>query len=173
MYKIGIISDTHTCFDDKLKKFLDPVDFIWHAGDIGSVETADAIAAFKPLVAVYGNADDCNIRHIHPAIRAFKCEEVGVLMTHIGGYPKRYDPLFLKKILSLEPKIVVCGHSHILKVVYDHSLKHLHINPGAAGTYGPHKLRTAIRLVIDGSDMRDMEVANWPRQLKPQTNQNR
>ena len=136
MKKIGIISDTHGTFDDTLREFLKDVDEIWHAGDIGSLELADAIAAFKPLRAVSGN---------------------------IGGYPRRYDPRAVAKIQSLRPKLFIAGHSHILKVAYDPVYDLLHVNPGAAGEYGFHKVRTAVRLVIDGADMRDMEVGEWPR----------
>ena len=163
MKRIGILSDTHGTFDAPLQEFLRDVDEIWHAGDIGSPELADHIARFKPLRAVYGNIDGGAVRLAWPEFASFRCEEVPVLMTHIGGYPRRYDPRALQKIETLRPKLFVAGHSHILKVVYDPVHDLLHINPGAAGCYGFHKVRTAVRLTIDGADMRDMEVGEWHR----------
>ena len=150
MKRIGIISDTHGTFDDTLREFLKDVDEIWHAGDIGSIELADRIAAFKP-------------RRVYPAFQVFECERVQVLMTHIGGYPRHYDPRAVQKIQSVHPKLFIAGHSHILKVIYDPVYDLLHVNPGAAGEFGFHKVRTAVRLTIDGAEMRDMEVGEWPR----------
>lgn len=161
MRKIGIISDTHGLFDQSIRDFLSETDEIWHAGDIGSTKLLDQIAAFKPLRAVYGNIDDGMTRKAAPAVNIFRCEEVKVLMTHAGGYPGRYEPNILKRIKDSSPKIVVTGHSHILKVIYDKKHGHLHINPGAAGKYGFHQVRTAIRLEIDGSDIRNLEVGEW------------
>ena len=149
MKRIGIISDTHGTFDDTLREFLKDVDEIWHAGDIGSLELADTIASFKPLRAVSGNIDGGLTRRVYPDFLAFECEGVRVLMTHIGGYPRHYNPRAAAKIQALHPKLFIAGHSHV--------------NPGAAGEYGFHKVRTAVRLVIDGADMRDMEVGEWPR----------
>ncbi len=163
MKRIGILSDTHGTFDDPLKEFLREVDEIWHAGDIGSLDVADRIAAFKPLRAVSGNIDDGITRRVYPLFQSFECEGVRVLMTHIGGYPRRYDPRALQKIQDLHPKLFVAGHSHILKVAYDPVYELLAVNPGAAGVHGFHKVRTAIRLTIDGGEMRDMEVGEWPR----------
>ena len=119
MKRIGIISDTHGTFDDTLREFLKDVDEIWHAGDIGSIELADRIAAFKPLRAVSGNIDGGMTRRVYPAFQAFECERVQVLMTHIGGYPRHYDPRAVQKIQSVHPKLFIAGHSHILKVIYD------------------------------------------------------
>lgn len=161
MKKIGIISDTHGIFDTALKGFLADVDEIWHAGDIGSAALSDEIAAFKPLRAVYGNIDDAQTRRIWPETACFACEEITVLMTHIGGYPGRYEPSFLRRIESCRPGIVITGHSHILKVMYDRRHGALHINPGAAGKYGFHKVRTAIRLEVDGSAIGSLEVGEW------------
>ena len=152
MKRIGIISDTHGTFDDTLREFLKDVDEIWHAGDIGSLELADTIASFKPLRAVSGNIDGGLTRRVYPDFLAFECEGVRVLMTHIGGYPRHYDPRAAAKIQALHPKLFIAGHSHILKVVYDPVYDLLHVNPGAAGEYGFHKVRTAVRLVIDGAD---------------------
>lgn len=163
MKRIGILSDTHGTFDDVLREFFDDVDEIWHAGDIGTPELADRIAAFKPLRAVHGNSDDGLMHRIYPAFASFRCEGVEVLMTHIGGYPRRYDPRALEKIRAVRPKLFVAGHSHILRVAYDPVYDLLHVNPGAAGCFGIHKLRTAVRFTVDGDVMRDMEVGEWPR----------
>ena len=163
MRRIGIISDTHGTFDDPLRKFLQPVDEIWHAGDIGSAELADEIAAFKPLRAVYGNIDGGIVRRMYGCFASFECEGVKVLMTHIGGYPRRYDPRAVERIQSLRPKLFIAGHSHILKIIYDPIYDLLHVNPGAAGEYGAHKLRTAVRLEMDAGEMRNMEIWEFPR----------
>ena len=163
MKRIGIISDTHGTFDDRLCEFLRDVDEIWHAGDIGSLELADRIAAFKPLRAVYGNIDGGMTRRVYSDFLSFRCEEVDVLMTHIGGYPRRYDPRAVARIQSVRPKLFIAGHSHLLRVMYDRVYDLLFVNPGAAGEYGFHRVRTAVRLVIDGADLRDMEVGEWPR----------
>jgi len=163
MKRIGIISDTHGTFDAPLREFLSSVDEIWHAGDIGSLELADRIAAFKPLRAVSGNIDGGMTRRAHPLFQFFDCEGVRVLMTHIGGYPRHYDPRAVARIQTARPKLFVTGHSHILRVMFDPVYDMLTVNPGAAGNYGFHKVRTAVRFVIDGSEMRDMEVGEWPR----------
>ena len=163
MKRIGIISDTHGTFDERLREFLKDVDEIWHAGDIGSLELADEIAAFKPLRAVSGNIDGGVTRRVYPDFLLFECEQVSVLMTHIGGYPRRYDPRAVQRIQAVRPKLFIAGHSHILKVQYDPVYDLLAVNPGAAGEYGFHRTRTAVRLVIDGAQMRDMEVGEWPR----------
>ena len=163
MKRIGILSDTHGTFDEALRIFLRDVDEIWHAGDLGSLALADEIAAFKPLRAVAGNIDDGITRRVHPLVQAFQCEEVRVLMTHIGGYPRRYDPRIVPRIQALHPQLFIAGHSHILKVMNDPVYQLLHINPGAAGEHGFHRVRTAVRLVIDGSQMRDLEVGEWLR----------
>lgn len=166
MTRIGIISDTHGLFDEKLKDFLRDVDVIWHAGDFGNLDTADAIGGFKPLIGVYGNIDDARVRMVYPKYQNFKCEEVNVLMTHIGGYPGHYEPDARLKIDELHPRIFISGHSHILKVMPDRKRNLLHINPGAAGINGFHYVRTAIRLIIDGSEIRDLEVGEWARKQK-------
>lgn len=163
MKRIGILSDTHGTFDQTLRDFFKDVDEIWHAGDIGSIELADEIAAFKPLKAVYGNVDGGLLRRTYSEFNAFRCEEVEVLITHIGGYPRHYDPRAVARIQTLHPKLFIAGHSHILKVVYDPVYDLLHINPGAAGEYGFHKVRTAVRLSIAGERMYDLEVGEWPR----------
>ncbi len=166
MRRIGVISDTHGTFDKPLREFLKDVDEIWHAGDVGSLELADEIAAFKPLKAVYGNIDGGVTRRVLSEFNCFECEGKKVLITHIGGYPRHYAPQAIARIQQLKPDIFVAGHSHILKVIYDPVYNLLHINPGAAGTYGFHKVRTAIRFTIDGADIRDMEIGEWQRILK-------
>ncbi len=166
MRRIGVISDTHGTFDEPLREFLKDVDEIWHAGDVGSLELADQIAAFKPLKAVYGNIDGGVTRRVLSEFNCFECEGKKVLITHIGGYPRHYSPQAVARIQQLKPDIFVAGHSHILKVIYDPIYNLLHINPGAAGIYGFHKVRTAIRFTIDGTDIRDMEIGEWQRILK-------
>lgn len=160
MTKIGLISDTHGTFDDAMRRFLEPVDEIWHAGDIGSLELADSIAAFRPLKAVYGNVDDHRVRTVYPRFQHIICEDVSVVITHIGGYPNRYQPEALAAIQRLHPQIFISGHSHILKVVNDPKYNLLHINPGAAG-YGYQGVRTAVRFTIDGSEIKDLEVCEF------------
>lgn len=158
MKRIGLISDTHNTFDEPLRLFLADVDEIWHAGDIGSLELADAIAAFKPLKAVCGNIDGGMMRRVYNDMLSFRCEDVPVVMTHTGGYPRHYSPAAVRAIQSVRPKIFISGHSHILKIMYDNVYDLLHLNPGAAGQYGFHKVRTAIRFEIDGADIRNMEI---------------
>ncbi len=163
MKRIGLISDTHNLFDGTLMDFLRDVDEIWHAGDIGSLELADRIAAFKPLRAVCGNIDDSTVRSTYRPVLSFEVEGMRVLMTHIGGYPNHYDHRILPQIMQLHPDIFVSGHSHILKVIYDKRMSLLHLNPGAAGSYGFHRVRTALRFTIDAGAVRDMEIGEWPR----------
>ena len=163
MKRIGLISDTHNLFDGTLMDFMRDVDEIWHAGDIGSLELADRIAAFKPLRAVCGNIDDSTVRSTYRPVLSFDVEGMRVLMTHIGGYPNHYDHRILPQIMQLHPDIFVSGHSHILKVIYDKRMSLLHLNPGAAGSYGFHRVRTALRFTIDVGAVRDMEIGEWPR----------
>ncbi len=163
MKRIGILSDTHGHWDERLANFFAECDEIWHAGDIGNIETAESINSFKPLRAVYGNIDDHKVRAAYPKILRFSCEEVDVLITHIGGYPNHYDSQILSIIKNQPPKLFICGHSHILKVIYDKKYDLLHINPGASGKSGFHNLRTAIRLKIDGNGIKDLEILEIPR----------
>lgn len=159
---IGLISDTHGVFSPELKSFLEPVDQIWHAGDFGGgMELAAQIAAFKPMLGVAGNCDNYDLRFEHPLYRFFECEGLKVLMTHIGGYPGRYDPRARKLIDEFRPDIFVCGHSHILKVVRDTKRDMLVLNPGAAGIQGFHLVRTALRFRIEGGRIEHMEVLNF------------
>lgn len=161
---IGLISDTHGVFDAPFREFLSPVDEIWHAGDFGGgFETAAEIATFKPLVGVCGNCDNYDLRYDYPVHRFWECEGMKVLMTHIGGYPGRYSPQAYRKILADKPNLFVCGHSHILKVQYDNTLQMLTMNPGAAGIYGFHQVRTLLRFEIDGRDIRNLEVIEMPK----------
>lgn len=159
---IGLISDTHGVFSPELKSFLEPVDQIWHAGDFGGgMELAAQIAAFKPMLGVAGNCDNYDLRFEHPLYRFFECEGLKVLMTHIGGYPGRYDPRARKLIDEFRPDIFVCGHSHILKIVRDTKRDMLVLNPGAAGIQGFHLVRTALRFRIEGGRIEQMEVLNF------------
>ena len=159
---IGLISDTHGVFDQPFRDFLAPVDQIWHAGDFGGgMELVAQIAAFKPMLGVAGNCDDYDLRFEHPLYRFFECEGLKVLMTHIGGYPGRYDPRARKLIDEFRPDIFVCGHSHILKVVRDTKRDMLVLNPGAAGIQGFHLVRTALRFRIEDGRIEQMEVLNF------------
>ena len=156
---IGLLSDTHGVFSDEFKEFFKDVDEIWHAGDFGGgFTTAAEIAAFKPLVGVVGNCDNYDLRWDYPVYQSFEREGLKILMTHIGGYPGRYNMSAYNLIRHLEPDIFVCGHSHILKVMNDPELKMLTINPGAAGIQGFHVVRTALRFHIDAGKIHDMEV---------------
>lgn len=159
--KIGVISDTHGCFDRVLEEFLAPCDEVWHAGDFGSVEVADCIATFKPLRAVYGNIDGGVMRRMFHEFNYFEVEGVRVLMTHIGGYPRNYHPKALQHIYGARPKLFIAGHSHILKVIYDPIYDMLHINPGAAGKYGIHAVRTAVRFDIEAGEIKNLEIGEW------------
>ncbi len=159
MTRIGLISDTHNYLDDAVFKHFDQCDEVWHAGDFGTAaEVADKLKAFKPFKGVYGNIDGRDIRDEYPEKLIWKCEDVKVFMTHIGGYPPKYVPGVREELLVEQPKLFICGHSHILKVLYDEKLQCLHMNPGAAGKHGWHKVRTLIRFVIDGDRMKDCEV---------------
>lgn len=158
MTKIGILSDTHGYWDDRYLEYFEPCDEIWHAGDIGSVELARRLAAFRPLRAVYGNIDGQELRRLYPQTLRFTVDGAEVLMKHIGGYPGRYDPSIRGTLLAHPPRLFVCGHSHILKVQYDRTLRMLHINPGAAGKQGWHQVRTLVRLAVDNGQFGDLEV---------------
>ena len=158
MKRIGLLSDTHGYWDDRYTKYFSECDEIWHAGDFGSSEIADRLSALKPLRGVFGNIDGHDLRMRFSEKYRFKCEEVEVLMKHIGGYPGHYDPSIRGSIFARPPKLFISGHSHILKVVYDKTLGCLHINPGAAGISGFHKVRTLVRFTIDGTEIKDLEV---------------
>lgn len=158
MTKVGLLSDTHAWWDNKYEEYFKNCDEIWHAGDIGSEEVATRLAAIKPLRAVYGNIDGQAIRLLFPKIAHFTVENVNVMMTHIGGYPGRYEPSIRAELYDTRPNLFISGHSHILKVMYDKHLNCLHINPGAAGKSGFHQVRTLIRFAIVGHEIKDLEV---------------
>ena len=158
MKKIGLLSDTHGFISKRIFNFFIDVDEIWHAGDFGNIQVADQLADFKPMKGVYGNIDDDKVRADYPMHQRFMCEKVDVWMTHIGGYPGKYERYVMPEIVNNPPNLFISGHSHILKVIYDKKLDFLHMNPGAAGYKGFHKVCTALRFVIDGKDIRDLEV---------------
>lgn len=165
MTKIGLISDTHGYLDESSFKYFEKCDEIWHAGDFGDIGIAEKLESFvagpaakKILRAVYGNIDGPDIRSRFPEQVVFNCEDVKVMMRHIGGSPPRYNPETKKELLLHRPQLFISGHSHILKIIYDDKLQCLHINPGAAGKQGWHKIRTIIRFSIDGPDIKNCEV---------------
>ncbi|MDH6308342.1 putative phosphoesterase [Dysgonomonas sp. PFB1-18] len=158
MKRIGLLSDTHSWWDDKYTKHFADCDEIWHAGDIGSMDLALRFEAFKPFRAVYGNIDDSKVRAAYPEFLRFTLEGVDVLMTHIGGYPGKYDPRVRNILLANPPKLFICGHSHILKVMFDKKLNCLHINPGAAGKYGFHTVRTLVKFDLDAGNITNLNV---------------
>ncbi|CDF80422.1 metallophosphoesterase [Formosa agariphila KMM 3901] len=161
MIKILLLSDTHSYIDDDVLRYVKQADEVWHAGDIGDLKVTDAIAALKPLRAVYGNIDDAKVRQEFPENNRFMCEGVDVWITHIGGYPNRYNVRVKDDIYANPPKLFICGHSHILKVMPDKKLNLLHMNPGAIGTHGFHKVRTMLRFTIAGADIKDLEVVEF------------
>jgi putative phosphoesterase len=163
MKRIGLLSDTHGMLSSRIFKFFEPVDEIWHAGDIGTTETADQLSAIKPLRAVYGNIDDHVLRRMFPLDLRFFCEEVDVWMTHIGGFPGHYEARVRNLFKIKPPQLFICGHSHILKVIFDAKYQMLFINPGAAGNKGFHQVCTAVRFVIDGKNIKDLEVLEFER----------
>lgn len=158
MKRIGIISDTHSCWDERYEQYFSGCDEIWHAGDVGDASILDRLEQIAPLRAVRGNVDHGEVSRRCPELLLFDCEQVRVLLTHIGGYPGRWSPGMKRLIRENNVKLMVDGHSHILKVMFDNETGALHINPGAAGTQGWQKARTLVRLTIDGADMRDCEV---------------
>lgn len=158
MQRIALLSDTHNYLDPKIFKYFDGCDQIWHAGDVGTISITDELAKIKPVVAVYGNIDGQDVRKVHPLNQVFMCEQVKVYITHIGGYPYRYSLEALEEIKRNKPQLFICGHSHILKVMYDDKYKLLHINPGAAGNHGFHSVKTLVRFTIDGDKIKDLEV---------------
>ncbi|MDR3308734.1 MAG: metallophosphatase family protein [Tannerella sp.] len=158
MKRIGLLSDTHGYWDDKYVEYFGVCDEIWHAGDIGSPALADRLALLRPLRAVYGNIDGDVLRRQFASTINFSVEDVSVMMTHIGGYPGRYEPSIRAKLYATRPKLFIAGHSHILKVIYDKNLSCLHINPGAAGLSGFQTVRTLVRFSIDKEEIKDLEV---------------
>jgi len=161
MTKILLISDTHGYIDHLILKHVEQVDEVWHAGDIGSLKVTDAIKELKPLKAVYGNIDGSELRSEFPEHNRFLCEGVDVWITHIGGYPPKYNSRVFKSIKENPPRLFVCGHSHILKVMPDKNLNLIHMNPGAVGKHGFHKVRTMLRFTIDGKKIDHLEVIEF------------
>ncbi|HEY1061760.1 MAG TPA: metallophosphoesterase family protein [Daejeonella sp.] len=158
MKTIGLISDTHGYLDDSVFRHFENCDEIWHAGDFGTIEIADQLNAFKPLRGVYGNIDGQDVRSQYPEHLRFDCEELNVWITHIGGYPGRYSPGIREEIYRNPPGLFISGHSHILKVIYDKKISCLHLNPGAAGKQGWHKVRTLLRFCISGEKIHNLDV---------------
>jgi len=156
--KILLLSDTHSHIDDRILAYVAEADEVWHAGDIGDFKVTDAIQKLKPLRAVYGNIDNASIQKEFPLHNRFEIEGVKVWMTHIGGYPGKYNPAIREEIKSNPPRIFICGHSHILKVMPDKDLKLIHMNPGACGIHGFHQVRTMLRFQIDQGKIENLEV---------------
>ena len=158
MKRIGLLSDTHSFLDEKIFQYFEACDEVWHAGDIGSMEVADQLEKFKPFRAVFGNIDGAAIRQKYPLDLRFPCEGVDIWITHIGGYPGKYHPR-VKAILEQDPpKLFICGHSHILRVLFDERFNLWHINPGACGREGFHQVKTIVRFSLDAGNIKDLEV---------------
>ena len=158
MTRIGLLSDTHSCWDDRYLTHFNDCDEIWHAGDIGSLRIIEQLEAHRPVRAVCGNIDGTDVRFRFKEVARFKVEDCNVLMKHIGGYPGRYDISIRKAIYTEKPQLFIAGHSHILKVEYDKLIDCLHINPGAAGKQGWQQVRTLVKFTIDGIKIKDLEV---------------
>ena len=158
MKKIILLSDTHSALDERFLPHLEDANEIWHAGDIGDIGLLENLEKITKVRAVYGNIDNHIIRSATKEFINFKCEEVNVLITHIGGYPGKYSKGIKEKIQKLRPKLFICGHSHILKVIFDKRFNLLHMNPGAAGNYGIHKVKTILKFKIDKENITDLKV---------------
>ncbi|MEO8854811.1 MAG: metallophosphoesterase family protein [Ginsengibacter sp.] len=158
MARIGLISDTHNYLDPAVFEHFKNCDEIWHAGDFGNANIAEELKSFKPLRGVYGNIDGNDIYNVYPEQLVFMCEKVKVMIRHIGGYPPKYNAETKNEIIINQPQLFISGHSHILKIMYDDKLNCLHMNPGAAGKQGWHKVRTLVRFSIDGKEIKDCEV---------------
>ena len=158
MRRIGLISDTHNYLDDAVFRHFEQCDEIWHAGDFGNASLAEKLAEFRPIKGVYGNIDGYDIRGVYPELLRWKCEEVEVMMCHIGGYPGKYTPVVKAEMKKSPPKLFISGHSHILKIIYDKEYDCLHINPGAAGKEGWHKTRTLVVFSIDKTEIKDCSI---------------
>lgn len=165
MKKILLLSDTHSYLDDKILKHVSWADEVWHAGDIGDLQVTDTLKKLKPLRAVCGNIDNKEARMEFPLNNRFWCEEVEVLITHIGGYPGKYNAAIRQELQLHPPKLFICGHSHILKVQFDQQLHLLHMNPGAAGIHGFHQVRTMLRFIIDGTEIKDLEIIEFEKRV--------
>ena len=163
MKQIILLSDTHHTLDERFFPYFKKADEIWHAGDIGDLSVTDKLKEFAPLRGVWGNIDNKTIRTEFKGTLYFKCEEVNVMMTHIGGYPGRYDRKILPIIEQAKPNLFISGHSHILKVMYDKKYELLHMNPGAIGNYGIHKVKTILCFTIKGKEIKNLRVIEYPR----------
>lgn len=163
MIKIGLLSDTHGYIHPELPRIFAHCDEIWHAGDFGSYDAVKALRNIKPLKGVHGNIDGTDIRYEFPEIARFQCEQVDVVMAHIGGYPGHYQPKILEMMKGNPPQLFISGHSHILKIHFDKKYNCLHLNPGAAGRQGFHKVISMLRFTIDGAQIMDMEVVEFDR----------
>lgn len=159
MKRIGVLSDTHSCWDERFVEYFRDCDEVWHAGDVGCMDVLDRLSGVVPVVrAVYGNIDHGEVRRVCAGLLEFETEGARVLLTHIGGYPGRYARGLKQKLAEVRPTLMVCGHSHILRVMYDKELGLLHINPGAAGHHGWHQKRTLVRFELEGGVPRNLEV---------------
>ena len=158
MKRILLLSDTHSYIDDRILDYAKDADEVWHCGDFGNMNVIEELEKIKPIRGVYGNIDEAKIRTIFPEVLSFKCEDVDVLMIHIGGYPERYSPLAKKEIAERKPKLFISGHSHILKAMFDKKNDLLHLNPGACGKSGWHKVRTMMRFTINKDEIKDLEI---------------
>ncbi len=163
MKKIGLISDTHSYIDDEILLHLRSCDEVWHAGDFGNQEVINSLKEAGLTQGVYGNIDDNTIQQQFPLLNVFKCEGVTVMMQHIAGYPGRYSKGVKENIKKYKANLFISGHSHILKIMYDEALQCLHINPGAAGKQGWHKVRTIVLFTIDGKEIKDCKIVEFPR----------
>lgn len=158
MKRIGLLSDTHSYLDEQIFHYFEECDEIWHAGDIGSMELMDQLEAFKPVRAVHGNIDDHKMRLRYPEEQRFLCEDLDVWMIHIGGYPGRYVKKVRERMPTNSPDLFICGHSHILKVMPDKKHDLIHMNPGACGNHGFHKIKTMLRFSVEGTQIFDLEA---------------
>ena len=163
MKKIVLISDTHNTLDERFFPSFEKADEIWHAGDIGNLKVTDKLNNFAKVRAVWGNIDNNLVKSEFQKNLYFKCEKVNIFMTHIGGYPGKYNKNILPIIEENNPDLFICGHSHILKVMYDKKYKLLHMNPGALGNYGQHKVKTLLYFIIDKKEIKDLKVIEYPR----------
>ncbi len=163
MTRILLLSDTHGFIDEQILKYVRQADEVWHAGDIGDLKVADTLKENTPLRAVYGNIDGKELRAEYPLNNQFKVEGISVFMTHIGGYPGRYTARVKTELSKVPIDLYICGHSHILKVMRDKKLNLLHMNPGAIGKHGFHRVRTMLRFVIDKKEIKDLEVIEMSR----------
>ena len=162
--KIGLLSDTHGWLDERVVRFFADCAEVWHCGESGSLSVIEHLEQHCRVRAVHGNIDGGEVRMRFPELQVFECEGVKTVMTHIGGYPGHYDARIRSVLLKEQPKLFVCGHSHILKVMYDRTLGCLHVNPGAAGRYGFHKVCTAVRFLLEEGNVKDLEVLEFEKQ---------